>query len=113
MQYGVVEDPDVGMHALTQCARSGVFGVQAREPEVFARLKADVDVKLRQSQATITEFTHDAVKVLEKAGVCIEDAEGRPKSLTSIREKLRRKGLSLQVRTVLSLHQNGFKGEHD
>jgi (p)ppGpp synthase/HD superfamily hydrolase len=79
---------------------------------VFARLKADVDIKLRQSQATITEFTHDAVKVLEKAGVCIEDAEGRPKSLTSIHAKLHRKGLPLQVCFfALCLQVVGLLGE--
>ena len=65
--------------------------MQASETKAWQSLKSAVDRMLRSSQVTVAEFSHDALRVLESAGIAVEDVEGRPKSLRSIRSKLQRK----------------------
>ena len=80
------------------CTAQFAAPAQAREPQRYAALKAAVASKLQQSQAAINEFIHDSLTLLEDAGLPVEDVEGRPKSLCSIRDKLARKGQSVEVR---------------
>lgn len=62
--------------------------VQASEPAVYKQLQDNVDSKLQQSQGAIAEFISDAMRILVKSNIRVEDVEGRPKSLRSIQNKL-------------------------
>jgi hypothetical protein len=56
-------------------------------PEAHHDLSQQVDKILNGSSATISEFMGNVDDMLRKQGIEVEDIEGRPKSLASIREK--------------------------
>lgn len=61
--------------------------LQAMKPELYADLEKDVNGILKESKTTINEFMNDVFTLLKQQGIVIDDIEGRPKSLSSIRSK--------------------------
>lgn len=56
-------------------------------PQAHDDLSQQVERILRGSNATISEFMGNVDTILRKQGIEVEDIEGRPKSLASIRSK--------------------------
>lgn len=61
--------------------------MQAMKPELFSALEDDVNGVLKESKTIINEFMNDVFTLLKRQGIVIDDIEGRPKSLSSIRSK--------------------------
>jgi (p)ppGpp synthase/HD superfamily hydrolase len=61
--------------------------MQALRPVAYEQLAGDVDSLLKESKTTISEFMHDTITLLSQHSIHVDDIEGRPKSLSSIRAK--------------------------
>lgn len=61
--------------------------LQAMKPELYDELDKDVNGVLKESKNIINEFMNDVFTLVKQKGIVIDDIEGRPKSLSSIRSK--------------------------
>ena len=80
------------------------FVVQAMRPEAHKDLSQQVDRILSGSNARISEFMGDVNAILRKQGIEVEDIEGRPKSIGSIRAKQAPCRLGTPSKVCLLLH---------
>lgn len=64
-----------------------MYLVQSMRPKAHSDLSQQVERILSGSNATISEFMGNVDDMLRKQGIEVEDIEGRPKSISSIRAK--------------------------
>eukprot|EP00892_Ulva_mutabilis_P012901 jgi/Ulvmu1/9984/UM059_0033.1 len=77
---------------------------KAMKPKLYSELEEDVNGILKESKFIINEFMNDVYTLLKQQGIVVDDIEGRPKSLSSIRSKHVSKSMDTSSKPLDRIH---------